>query len=162
MASRAKKPVKAPSKPDKDRMPEWLDTLPEHLERFGRALNKARKLCVELLEEAMEEYDDKIYDAVLDATPKDVLEAMNKGRGDVTGQVDSILAIACACAEDHAPNLTKDALLAQGVEEDPRGLGEAIGCAISESPALAQDMLCTALVGSLSSDARESLRKALA
>jgi hypothetical protein len=153
-------PVK-PAKPAKDPLPDWLMTLPDHLDEFGTALHLERKNCVKLLTEAMEEYDDAIYDAVLDATPKDVLEAMKKGREGITSQADAILAIACSCAEDHAPNLTQETILERGIADDPGSLGEGIGCALSAGCALEQSMLCRALVHNLSKDAREALLNAL-
>lgn len=154
-------PVKVPTQPKR---PAWLE-LPEHLGEFSKAVEQERKACVKLLTDAMESYDDAVYDAAIDAAKNKigpaVLAAMNAGREAILAKADDILAIACTCAEDHVPAMTVGSVLARAEEDDPRNLGELIGASLSDMRSLSQDMACKSLVGSLSSDAREALLNAL-
>jgi hypothetical protein len=147
--------------PRKEKRAEYVDNLPDHLSLFGRAIWKERDTCRKFLVDAMEEYDDKIYDTVIDATNKDVLAAMKSGREAILTHADSILSIACDCAGDNVPAITAGSVLAEAEADDPRNLGELIGCTLSDMRSLGQDMACKALAGSLSPDAREALLDAL-
>lgn len=151
-------PVKS-RQPVKESYPDWILTLPDHLDEFGTAIHKERGTCVKLLTEALEEYDDKIYDAVLDATPKEVIAAMKGGRESITSQADAILAIACACAEDHieAPPTVLDIITGTSARE----AGDDINAALCEADSLWQYEFCQTLVHNLTHDAREALLNAL-
>ncbi len=111
----------------------------------------------------MEEYDDKVYDAAIDAATNkigpDVLAAMKSGREAILTHVDSILSIACDCAGDHvaAPSTLSGII----EEEAPREAGETIGCAVSDMHANEQEWFLQSLARSLTSDAREALLGAL-
>lgn len=146
-------------KVEKSPAPAYIASLPDHLGRFGGAMIDSRELCRKLLADAVEEYDDVVYDQVLDGTPKDVLEAMTKGRESILAHADSILSIACDCAGDHVagPRTLADMI----DEEGEATLGELIGANLCESGSLSQYMFCRGLVGSLSLDAREALLGAL-
>jgi hypothetical protein len=150
-------PVKR--KAEKSPAPDYITGLPDHLEMFGGAVFNEHQTCLKLLTDALEEYDDAVYDQVLDGKPKDVLEAMTKGRESILTHVDSILSIACDCAVDHVagPRTLADTI----DEEGEATLGELIGANLSESGSLAQYMFCRSLAGSLSPDAREALLGAL-
>ena len=145
----------APAKPEA--LPDWLATLPDNLKEFGEAVHNERATCRKLLDDALEAYDDAVYDVVIDGTPKDVLTAMKKGRDSITEHADSILAIAASCAEDTIDTKTIFDIMREGFDDDIRNLGDLIGCVISEGRALEQAMLCQTLVRSLSLDARETL-----
>jgi len=158
-----KKSPKAKKLPPKEKRAEYIDTLPEHLSAFGRAVWKERDTCRKLLADAMEEYDDKVYDAAIDAATNkigpDVLAAMTSGREAILAHADSILAIACDCAVDHVatPRTMSDII----DEEAPREAGETIGFAVSYMHANEQEWLLQSLARSLTSDARKALLGAL-
>jgi len=145
--------------PIKEGYPDWILNLPDHLDGFGTAIHQERKNCAKLLTGAMEEYDDKVYDAVLDGKPKDVLEAMKKGRADVLALSDEILETACVCAEDHieAPPSVLDIITGHPARE----AGDDINAALCETDALWQYEFCQTLVHNLTHDAREALLNAL-
>lgn len=148
-------------KKKQDPTPDWIENLPDHLSEFGDAIWQERDTCRKLLADAMEEYDDKIYDAVIDTEPKNVLAVMKSGREAIIAHAESILSIACDCAGDHVEARTAEDILTESAEDDPRDLGDRIGSLLSDMRSLGQDMTCKALVGSLSPDAREALLCAL-
>lgn len=152
-------PVNPASVPEwakpKPKTPEYIDNLPEHLSAFGRAIWRDRDTCRKLLVGALETYDDAVYDAVINATPKEVLDVMKKGREAILTHVDSILSIACDCAGDH---VRPPSTLAGVIEEEaPREAGETIGAVLSDMRAINQREFLQGFLFSLTPDARGML-----
>ena len=156
-------PVAPPKPPPKDKRAEYVDTLPDHLSAFGRAIWRDRDTCRKLLDDAMEEYDDKVYDAAIDAATNkigpDVLAAMTSGREAILTHADSILAIACDCAGDHvsAPSTRRGS----SKRKPPRAAGETIGCSVSAMHSNEQEWFLQSFVDSLTPAARDALWSSL-
>ncbi len=152
---RSKTSSGATKRPAPKPTPDYIDTLPEHLGAFGAAVWRERDVCRRQVDEAMKAYDEAVYDAVLDATPKDVLEVMKTKRESVLATVDDILSIACSCAGDQ---VSPPSTLAGVIEEDaPREAGETIGAVCSDMHANAQEGFLQGFVDSLTPDARNAL-----
>jgi hypothetical protein len=134
--------------------PEYITDLPLHLLTFGMAVENERDTCRKFLTDAMETYDDAVYDAVIDATPKDVIEAMKKGREAIIGNADSILSVACSCASEEIPAPTINAMLEDMGE---REAGEYIACIVSEMHANGQYAFLSTFLHNLTRGAREQL-----
>jgi hypothetical protein len=150
-------PVKRKVK--KSPAPDYITSLPDHLSAFGGEVYASRDLCRKFLADALEAYDDAVYNQVLAGKPKDVLEAMTKGREGILTHADSILSVACDCAGDHVagPRSVQESIDEEGCRES----GETFGASLSDMRSLEQIDFCRGLVGSLSPDAREALLNAL-
>jgi hypothetical protein len=157
--TKAAPPPKAKPSPLPKGHPDWILNLSDHLDGFGSAIQQSRAECRKRVADALSEYDDAVYDAVLDGTPKDVLEAMKKGQEDILDLSDSILETACNCAEDHieAPPSVLDIITGHPARE----AGDDINAALCEADALWQYEFCQSLVRNLTHDAREALLNAL-
>lgn len=146
--------VKRKQKNKQTKEPDYIADLPLHLLSFGSAVEKERDTCRKFIIDAMEKYDDAVYDAVIDATPKEVIVAMKVGRDAIVDQVDSILSVACSCAAEEIPSPSVENMLGN---LDDREAGEFLGQFISDMHAGDQYALLSSLVHNLSRDAREQL-----